>query len=258
VSDGIAAPVAGTVSITVQPFNDAPVANNQSLQTNEDTALPVTLTGNDVDGNTLAYQVTGGPAHGMLSGNAPNLTYTPTANFHGADSFTYTVSDGIAAPVAGTVSISVIEVGGTPFEEWAAIYGIDPDPTKDPDGDSLNNAVEYVVGGDPGDGKDGGLQPQGILLTNQPFGEEPQEAAIEHFYFTYRMARRVRNDVLTQVAVEWATDPAGPWTAADGSHGETTAVEEGAEVDLVHVFIPLIPEEGRLFARLRVTISPEP
>jgi hypothetical protein len=72
------------------------------------------------------------------------------------------------------------------------------------------------------------------------------------------MARRVRNDERTQVVVEWCTDPAGPWTAADGSHGETTEVEEGEVVELVRVFIPLIPAEGRLFVRLRVTILPEP
>ena len=258
VSDGIATPVQGTVSITVQSINDAPVANNLSLQTNEDTAVPVTLTGSDVDGGSLTFQVAGGPAHGVLSGDAPNLTYTPSADYHGADSFTFTVSDGIAIPVQGTVSISVIEVGGTPFEEWAAIHGIDPDPIADTDGDSVNNAVEYVIGGDPGDNSDGGLLPQGTVPMNQPGGVDPQAASGDRFCFTYRMARRVRNDVLTQVTVEWCSDPAGPWTVADGSHGETTEVEEGAVVDLTHVFIPLNPGEGRLFARLRVTISPEP
>src|SRR5206468_1431808 len=68
------------VSITVNAVNDAPTANGQSIDTNEDTAHGVTLTASDVDGNTLTYRVVTGPAHGSLSGTAPNLTYTPNAN----------------------------------------------------------------------------------------------------------------------------------------------------------------------------------
>ena len=246
-----------TLNITVTPQNDAPAANNLSLQTNEDAPLPVTLTGSDEDMNLLGYAVASPPAHGTLTGVEPNLTFTPDPDFHGADSFTFTVSDGIAPPVQGTVSINVIEVGGTPFEEWAAFHGIAPDPLLDPDGDSANNAVEYVTGGDPHNGMDGGLLPQGVLLTNQP-GGEPEEAGPDVFRFSYRMVRRVWNDARTQVLVEWTANPAGSWTAADGSHGETTAVEEGALVDVVRVSIPVNPLNGRLFARLRIEVMPEP
>jgi hypothetical protein len=34
------------------------------------------------------------PAHGTLSGTAPNVTYTPAANYNGSDSFTFKVNDG--------------------------------------------------------------------------------------------------------------------------------------------------------------------
>ena len=64
--------------------NDAPVANAQSVTTNEDTAKAITLSGSDVDGNPLTYSVVTQPAHGALSGTAPNLTYTPAANYNGA------------------------------------------------------------------------------------------------------------------------------------------------------------------------------
>ena len=47
------------------------------------------------------------PAHGSLSGTAPNLTYTPAANYNGADSFTFKVNDGQADSAAATVSITV-------------------------------------------------------------------------------------------------------------------------------------------------------
>src|SRR5207249_2349285 len=69
-----------TVSLTVTAVNDAPVANAQSVTTPANTAKPITLTATDVDGDTLTYSVVTGPAHGTLSGTAPNVTYTPAAN----------------------------------------------------------------------------------------------------------------------------------------------------------------------------------
>ena len=79
---------AATVCITVTPVNDAPVANAQSgVTTAEDTAKAITLTGTDVEGNALTYTVVTQPAHGTLSGTAPNLTYTPAANYNGSRQF---------------------------------------------------------------------------------------------------------------------------------------------------------------------------
>ena len=89
------------MSITVTPVNDAPVANAQAAATNEDTAKAITLTGSDVDGNPLTYSVVTQPGHGSLSGTAPNLTYTPAANYNGADSFTFKVNDGTVDSAPG-------------------------------------------------------------------------------------------------------------------------------------------------------------
>ncbi|MDP9318162.1 MAG: S8 family serine peptidase, partial [Actinomycetota bacterium] len=81
--------------------NSAPTATAQSVTTNEDTAKDITLGGSDVDGNTLTFSIVNGPTHGTLSsigtvgctGTAPknclaDVTYTPSANYNGADSFT--------------------------------------------------------------------------------------------------------------------------------------------------------------------------
>src|SRR4029078_8098895 len=84
-----------TVTITVTPVDDAPVAADQALTTNEDTAKPITLTATDVDTVTaLTYTIVVGPQHGTLSGTAPNVTYTPAANYNGGDSFTFKANDG--------------------------------------------------------------------------------------------------------------------------------------------------------------------
>ncbi|NIS81747.1 MAG: tandem-95 repeat protein, partial [Anaerolineales bacterium] len=80
-----------TVSITVNPVNDPPVADDQAVTTDEDTSVGITLAGSDVDGDALTYSVVDAPASGTLSGTAPDLTYTPNPDYNGPDSFTFKV-----------------------------------------------------------------------------------------------------------------------------------------------------------------------
>ncbi len=103
-----------TVTITVTAVNDAPVAFPQSIETNEDTAIAVTLVAVDVENDPLTYAVTIGPSYGVLSGTAPNLVYTPAENYFGGDSFTFIANDGEFDSAVGTVTINVVEVNDPP------------------------------------------------------------------------------------------------------------------------------------------------
>ena len=96
-----------SVTINIAGSNDTPVANAQSVGTDKDTAVAVTLSGSDVDGDSLAFTVLSGPAHGTLSGSGANRTYTPAAGYLGADSFSYVANDGTADSAAATVSLNV-------------------------------------------------------------------------------------------------------------------------------------------------------
>ena len=115
VSDGVLNSATATVSITVAAVNDAPIANAQSVTTNEDTAKAITLAGTDLDGNPLNYTVLSQPAHGTLSGTGATRTYTPAANYNGPDSFTFRVSDGLLNSATATVSITVAAVNDAPI-----------------------------------------------------------------------------------------------------------------------------------------------
>jgi polygalacturonase len=91
-------------SITINAVLPAPVARNQSVTTSFNTSSSITLTATGT--GTLAYSVVANPTHGTLSGTAPNLTYTPTTGYAGADSFTFKANNGTDSNIA-TVSITV-------------------------------------------------------------------------------------------------------------------------------------------------------
>lgn len=73
----------------------------------ETTSKPITLTGSDPNGGTLTYTIITPPAHGTLSGTAPNVTYTAAAGYTGDDSFTFRVNDGVYESQPATVSLLV-------------------------------------------------------------------------------------------------------------------------------------------------------
>jgi hypothetical protein len=111
VSDGMATSAPATVSISVTPVNDAPVANPQSVATQQNTAVAITLSGSDVDGDTLTYAIATPPAAGSLSGAVPAITYTPNSGYVGSDSFTFIVSDGTLTSAPATIGITINPAG---------------------------------------------------------------------------------------------------------------------------------------------------
>ncbi len=117
VSDGTVSRTAQVV-VTVTPVNDAPVAVNDSATTAEDAPVVLalaSLSGNDtdVDGDPLTVSAIGSPLNGSLSMDATEVTFTPDANFHGAASFQYTVTDGTLT-AEGTVTVTVTAVNDAP------------------------------------------------------------------------------------------------------------------------------------------------
>ena len=105
------------VDVTVSPVNDAPVADDQSVTTDEDTAKDVTLSAADVEGDALSYKIVRAPKRGTLSGTGANLTYTPAEDNNGPDSFTFEASDGTADSDPATVSIAVNAVNDAPVAD---------------------------------------------------------------------------------------------------------------------------------------------
>src|SRR5262249_27206285 len=126
-SDGVAAPVVSTVALTVTPVVD--IAND-TVSTNEDTPITIDVNANDsfenaghtisaVNGTAIsAGGAAGGPAvagaKGTVSLNGPGqLISTPTPNYNGPASFTYTVTSGGVTETA-TANVTVNAVNDAP------------------------------------------------------------------------------------------------------------------------------------------------
>ena len=148
-NDGSLDSTVATVTITVTPVNDAPVAQNGSLTTAEDAAATGTLAATDVDNASLTYSLVTGPAHGtatITNADTGAFTYTPAANYNGMDSLTFKASDGALDSNTTTVFIIVTAVNDAPVaaadtattnEDIAAtIYVLAND--SDVDGDALS------------------------------------------------------------------------------------------------------------------------
>ena len=108
------------IDIIIEPVNDPPVAQNYEATTNEDVAVSgLDVVKSDIDllheGDSHTYSLGSNGAHGNAVVLADgNWTYTPDANFNGADSFTVIVSDAAGATAASTINITVNKVNDTP------------------------------------------------------------------------------------------------------------------------------------------------
>lgn len=173
VSDGTAS-TTGTVSGTVTPVNDAPVAVADSFTTAEDTSITINVLANDtdVDGGDLNVIMIAGQlvavnqpialssGEGLVTLNADGtITFAPTANYNGPVSFTYAVGQGPGAAMSSTtVTGTVTAVNDAPVavadsfttaEDTSVTINVLANDT-DVDGDALTittiNGIAAVVG----------------------------------------------------------------------------------------------------------------
>ena len=98
IADGAGGFAEATVSIVANSVNDAPVAQDDFIVLDEDTLaqIGVLINDSDIDGDDLTVDsIVTQPAHGSVEINPDGtIKYTPAANFHGTDSFTYQIADG--------------------------------------------------------------------------------------------------------------------------------------------------------------------
>src|SRR5439155_13176687 len=120
-----------TDTFNVLPVNDAPNVNGNFAITNQFQPVTLTLSGADIDGDALNFKITALPANGSLyaGGNTSGhlitsadilgagyalagaqVTYLPTGDYFGGDSFSFVSFDGQLASPTATASITINDV----------------------------------------------------------------------------------------------------------------------------------------------------
>jgi hypothetical protein len=97
-----------TVSITVIPVNDAPVANNDTIMVDHNTDYIGQISWSDVDGDMeFSCNLLSNPSNGTVTVSVEgSFVYSPTTDYSGSDSFTFTVCDNSLCDTA-TVLITI-------------------------------------------------------------------------------------------------------------------------------------------------------
>ena len=144
VEDAHGAVAVARVIVTVTDTNEQPVAHDDTAETAEDQAVTVDVLVNDSDpdGDELRVESVSAPAHGttrMTSGG--RVTYTPRADYHGADRFTYVVADPDGETAAATVAVTVRSVNDAP-----SAAGVIPDQVlEEGDGPATLDLTPYFT-----------------------------------------------------------------------------------------------------------------
>ncbi len=161
--DGQSQSSIATVTLTIRSVNDRPHAADDSAITDEDTPIEINVIANDsdVDGtvDTTSVTVTRPPIHGALSVHpgTGKITYTPSADYHGSDRFSYTVKDyegAISNEATVTLTVNSIPDAPRASDDSATI---DPNTTVsihvlDNDTDPEGNTLTISATGAPSHG----------------------------------------------------------------------------------------------------------
>ena len=105
------------VVVTVTDVNESPAAVDDEAETEEDREVVIAVLANDTDpdGDALEVEAVSAAAHGATRITAEGeVAYTPEPDYHGADGFTYVVSDGAGETATGTVTVTVTPVNDAP------------------------------------------------------------------------------------------------------------------------------------------------
>ena len=126
ISDGHGGTDTGTVSVTINDTNTAPVAVDDSKTLLEDaSATVIDVLSNDTDAEhdplTISAKTNGAKGVVATMGGGTILTYKPNANANGSDTFTYTVSDGHGGTDQATVHVTITPVEDNPVAAPDAI-----------------------------------------------------------------------------------------------------------------------------------------
>lgn len=276
IDDGNGGIDSAVVTLTVAAVNDAPVATGDSVTTNEDSPVTFAVTANDADtdGDPLAVTAISRPANGSAVLNADgSITYTPDADFHGTDSFAYTVADSRGGSDTGRITVTVAAVNDAPALDAGALAAQENGPMatldlaalgSDQDDDDDGTTLTYTVTGQPSHGT---ASISGTTLSFDPGADFDGMAADETRSVTIQITATDRhgatatNDITVTVQgtnqapaarSDFAVTPQGSGVTMDVTENDTDA-----DGDALSVIAATTPANGSVsFGDGSITYTP--
>ena len=158
--------------VTILPTsgNQAPIANDDLISTNEDTAVnfnPLVDNGNgvdsDPDGHSFSVISITQPANGtaVLNGDG-TITYTPDPNYFGSDPFTYTIQDNTSCSLVDIQTVGNIIMTVTSVNDPPVATDNTADVTEDIDLTDNGN----VITDDDGNGVDSDIEGASLVVVD--------------------------------------------------------------------------------------------
>ena len=247
---------------------EAPVANDDSATTNEDTPVDIDVLANDTDADedTLVIDSVTQGNHGSVTNNNINVTYTPNADYEGPDWFTYTVSDGNGGTDSANVTIAVDAVNDLPAAVDDA-YAIDEDTPlilaapgvlandSDVDGDTLTLVVVTTPQHGSGSiGSDGSFNytPDANFNGSDNFTYRASDGTAESNIATVTITIDAVNDLPVAYDDSATTDEDTPVNI------DVLANDTDADGDILSVISVATPTNGYAMVELDSTITYSP
>ena len=117
INDGDGGKAQSTVTVTITPVNDLPIAQNDAITINEDftTTIDVLANDSDVDGDTLTITIDQTSSGGSQVTSDNKITYTPEANKFGEAQIVYIINDGNGGTASAVVNITIEAVNDAPI-----------------------------------------------------------------------------------------------------------------------------------------------
>lgn len=135
VGDGLLVSEAATITITVEPVNDLPFAQSQSVGTALNEPVTITLSAMDVDDTVFSFDIISGPLNGTLDTSeirTGKIIYKPDLNYKGIDTLRF-----VARDAKGSVSRGAVVA--------IAVAAVNQRPVADPQHVSMNEDLTKAI-----------------------------------------------------------------------------------------------------------------
>ncbi len=203
VTDGELSSEEGIIIINLEATNDAPVAKELTVETQQNQFTLITLAAEDIDGDNVSFDIITDPSHGTVSHlNEDTWKYTPNPQFTGTDDFFYRAKDSTVQSNLAKVTINVKEENNAPVLQDST-FSMQEDgslPIKLVASDPEGNELTFTILENPSMGKLTGNGPTYEYTPNSNFNGTDQftikanDGMLDSNTATIRMVVNSEND----------------------------------------------------------------